>query len=166
MECSKQICQILWPNISFKTAVSLLVFCLDDEPIDVSRVSKSHYCAALKFFLSFFYNCLIYFVAPIVAYVFITIMSPLSLYIAYLSVLLFYLAWNSCCLLYMWLHLLFLSAICLKYNLLSIHFEPMFVLRAEMSLLEKAYSWALFLNPSRLPYLPPEKSVCRSRSNS
>ena len=68
------------------------MFCLDDESIDVSRVSKSHYCAVLKFFLSFFYNLVIYFVVPIVAYVFITIMSPLSLYIAYLSVLLFYLA--------------------------------------------------------------------------
>jgi len=55
MECSKQICQILWPNVPFKTAVSLLVFCLDDESIDVSRVLKSHYyCVALKFSLSLF----------------------------------------------------------------------------------------------------------------
>lgn len=74
-------------------------------------------------------------------------LSPLSLYNAYLSVLLFYLAWNSCCLICIWLHLLFLSAICLKYHLLSIHFKPMFVFRAEMSLLETAYSWVLRFNP-------------------
>lgn len=40
------------------------------------------------------------------------------------------------------------AAICLEYHLSSLHFGRMFVFRAEVSLLEVAYSWILFFKIS------------------
>ena len=40
MECSINI-KLIWSKVSFKACVSLLIFCLDDTPIDESGVLKS-----------------------------------------------------------------------------------------------------------------------------
>ena len=41
-----------------------------------------------------------------------------------------------------------LTAVCLEYHLPSLHLEPMFVFRAEVSLLEAALVGSCFFNPS------------------
>ena len=40
-----------------------------------------------------------------------------------------------------------LAAISLEYHLPSLHFEPVSIFRAGVSLLEAVYSWVLFFNP-------------------
>ena len=40
-----------------------------------------------------------------------------------------------------------LAAVSLEYHLPSLHFEPVSIFRAGVSLLEAVYSWVLFFNP-------------------
>ena len=59
----------IWSNVSFKAAVSLLTFCLEDLSIDVSGVLKSPTIIVLLsiFPYRFVNNCFIYFVAPVLS---------------------------------------------------------------------------------------------------
>ena len=55
----------IWSNVSFKTTVSLLIFCLDDLSIDVSGVLQSSTIIVLLF--SYFISinsCFIYLGVP------------------------------------------------------------------------------------------------------
>lgn len=56
-----------------------------------------------------------------------------------------------------WLHLVSFDWFCFEYYLSFLHFEPVFVLRAEVSLLETVYTWVLFLiHPTTLCLLTGE----------
>ena len=64
-----------------------------------------------------------------------------------------------------WLHLVSFDWFCFEDYLSFLHFEPVFVFRAEVSLLEAVYTWVLFLiHPTTLCLLTGEFSLFTSRT--
>ena len=61
--------------------------------------------------------------------------------------LVIFLAWSLFYLIWVRLHHCFLADISLEPHLPSLHFEPTFVFRAEVHLLEAAHRWVLFVTP-------------------
>ena len=141
-------------NVSFKTCVSLLIFCFGDLSIGVSVVLKSPTIIVL---LSISPLCLLVFVLCIEVLLcwvhrYLQLCLPFGL-IPYHYVVSFLI---SCNLLYFNVYFVWyedryssflLLPICMEYIFPSSHFQSICVFRSEVDFLWTAYIWVLFLYP-------------------
>ena len=134
----------IWSSESFRIAVSLLIFCLEDLSRDVSGVLKSPTMIVLLSISpllssrSFFF---MYLGAPtLVAYILsglylLVVSIPLVLWSSLLYLFWWTLLWSLFCLISVLLPQLYFISICLKDIFPSLHFQSVWVPTSEVGLL-------------------------------